>query len=81
MGVEGTKVGDQVFSTDADTIFPLQRVLGYEIAQTLFIGKNTLIVEGPSDVLYMKWFSQALQQSGREYLDHRWVVATCGGID
>jgi len=81
VGVGGTKVGDQVFSTDADTIFPLQRVLGYEIAQTLFIGKNTLIVEGPSDVLYLKWFSQVLQQSGRECLDPRWVVAPCGGVD
>ncbi|MBA7480663.1 hypothetical protein ES707_16125 [subsurface metagenome] len=81
MSVEGTKVGDQVFSTDTDTLFPLQRVLGYEIAQTLFIGRNTLIVEGPSDVLYLKWFSQALQQSGREHLDPRWVVAPCGGVD
>lgn len=79
--VEGTKVGDQVFSADADTLFPLQRVLGYEIAQTLFIGKNTLIVEGPSDVLYLKWFSQKLQQSGGEHLDPRWVITPCGGVD
>ena len=79
--VEGTKVGDQIFSTDADTLFPLQRVLGYEIAQTLFIGKNTLIVEGPSDILYLKWFSQKLQQSGREHLDPRWVITPCGGVD
>ena len=79
--IEGTKVGDRIFSTDADTLFPLQRVLGYEIAQTLFIGKNTLLVEGPSDVLYLKWFSQLLQQNGRKYLDPRWVIAPCGGID
>ena len=36
--VEGTKVGDQVFSTDADTLFPLQAALGYDITQTLSSG-------------------------------------------
>jgi len=80
-GIEGTKVGDHVFSTDADTLFPLQRVLGYEISQTLFIGKNTLLVEGPSDVLYLKWFSQLLQHKGKEHLDPKWVITPSGGAD
>lgn len=77
----GTKVGDRVFSTDADTIFPLQAALGYEITQTLFIGKHTLLVEGPSDLLYLKWFSNELKNQGRTYLDPRWTIAPCGGID
>ena len=78
---EGTKVGDRVFSTDSDTIFPLQAALGYEITQTLFIGKHTLLVEGPSDLLYLKWFSNELKNQGRTYLDPRWIIAPCGGID
>ena len=78
---QGTKVGDRVFSTDADTIFPLQAALGYEITQTLFIGKHTLLVEGPSDLLYLKWFSNELHNLERAYLDPRWVIAPCGGID
>ena len=77
----GTKVGDRVFSTDADTIFPLQAALGYEITQTLFIGNHTLLVEGPSDLLYVKWFSNELKNQGRTYLDPRWTIAPCGGID
>lgn len=79
--VDGTKVGDQVFSTDADTLFPLQAALGYELTQTLFVGKNVLLVEGPSDLLYLKWFSWELEQRGRRGLDKRWVVTPCGGID
>jgi len=79
--IQGTKVGDKVFSTDADTLFPLQTALGYNITQTLFVGKHTLLAEGPSDLLYLKWFSNELQKSGREYLDPRWVIAPCGGID
>ncbi|HUU53531.1 MAG TPA: AAA family ATPase [Armatimonadota bacterium] len=82
-GVEeyaGTKVGDRVLSTDADTRFPLQAALGYEITQTLFVGANTLLVEGPSDLLYFKWFSSRLRGAGREGLDERWVIGPTGGI-
>jgi hypothetical protein len=77
----GTKVGDRVLSTDADTLFPLQAALGYEITQSLFIGKDTLLVEGPSDLLYLRWFSRRLREHDRESLDPRWVIAPCGGID
>ncbi len=58
--VLGTKVGDRVLSTDADTLFPLQAALGYEITQTLFIGEHSLLVEGPSDLLYIQWASDRL---------------------
>ena len=77
----GTKVGDQVLSTDADTLFPLQTALGYEITQTLFVGKNTLLVEGPSDLLYLSWFSHKLISAGRVGLDRRWTEMPSGGLD
>lgn len=77
----GTKVGDRVLSKDVDTIFPLQAALGYDITQTLFVGKHTLLVEGPGDLLYLKWFSRALESLKRTGLDQRWVVSPCGGID
>ncbi|MDX2078068.1 MAG: AAA family ATPase [bacterium] len=77
----GTKVGDQVLSTDADTIFPLQAVLGYDLTQTLFVGEHVLLVEGPSDLLYLKWFSKELTDRKRVGLDARWVITPCGGID
>lgn len=77
----GTKVGDRVFSTDEDTVFPLQAAMGYNITQNLFVGKHILLVEGPGDLLYLKWFSRELQARGREYLDTRWVITPVGGID
>jgi hypothetical protein len=79
--VKGTKVTADVLSVDKDTLFPLQGHLGYEITQSLFIGKNTLLVEGPSDVLYIQAVSQALLNRGREGLDRRWTVGPTGGID
>lgn len=77
----GTKVGDDVLSTDRDTVFPLQACLGYEITQTLFVGKHTLLVEGPSDLLYLTWFRAKLAAAKRTTLDRRWTIAPCGGID
>ncbi|PII15818.1 hypothetical protein CR920_08405 [Stenotrophomonas indicatrix] len=77
----GTKVRADVLSRDADTLFPLQGALGYEITQSLFVGKNTLLVEGPGDILYIQAFSEALRKRGREGLDPRWIVCPAGGID
>lgn len=54
---QGTKVYTDVLEVSEGTLFPLQGALGYEIAQTLFIGPNCLIVEGPSDLLYIQAIS------------------------
>ncbi len=76
----GTKVREDVLSNDPDTLFPLQGALGYEITQTLFIGKHTLLVEGTSDILYLQVLSDALKSRGRTGLDARWTVCPTGGI-
>lgn len=78
--VLGTKVGDEVLSTDAETLFPLRAALGYDVTQTMFIGDHSLLVEGPSDLLYLKWASAELAERGRTALDRRWTVTPCGGI-
>ena len=77
----GTHVGDDVFSTDRDTLFPLQAALGFEITQTLFVGEHTLLVEGPSDYLYFVAFSRMLREKGRTGLDPRWTICPVGGVD
>jgi hypothetical protein len=75
----GTVVRADVLSNDADTVFPLQAALGYELAQTLFLGTNTLLVEGPSDLVYLQVLSQAAETLGLEPLDPRWVITPVGG--
>lgn len=77
----GTKVRDDVLTQDPDTLFPLQAALGYELTQSLFVGKNTLLVEGPGDILYIQALSEALRKRNREYLDPRWTICPAGGID
>lgn len=79
--VKGTKVRSDVLEVDDDTLFPLQGALGYEITQTLFIGPNTLLVEGPSDIVYLTTLSEALRRRGREALSKKWTICPSGGID
>lgn len=79
--VLGTKVSSEILSVDGDTLFPLRGHLGYEITQTLFIGENTLLVEGPSDILYIQAASHALARKDRESLDEKWTICPTGGID
>ena len=79
--IVGTKVSSEVLKSDNDTIFPLQTALGYDIAQSLFVGKNTLLVEGPSDLLYLKWISSELEMKKMTKLDERWIITPVGGID
>jgi len=76
----GTKVREDVLSRDPDTLFPLQGALGYEITQSLFVGKHTLLVEGVSDILYLQALSHALKARGRTGLDGRWTICPSGGI-
>lgn len=78
---KGTTVSADCLTTDADTLFPLQAALGYDVAQSLFVGPNCLLVEGPSDLLYLQAFSRLSKQRGGTGLDERWVVTPVGGAD
>ena len=76
----GTKVGDEVLSTDAETLFPLRAAMGYSITQSLFIGEHSLLVEGPSDFVFLRWASTRLAALSRTSLDRRWTITPGGGI-
>jgi predicted ATP-dependent endonuclease of OLD family len=77
----GTKVFQEVLEASEGSLFPLQGALGYDIAQTLFVGPNCLVVEGVSDLLYIQAITSLLEESQREGLDHRWTVTPVGGSD
>lgn len=79
--VEGTKVRSDILRVSDDTLFPLQGALGYETTQSLFIGPNTLLVEGASDILYLQVLSEALTRRKREGLSKEWALCPSGGID
>ncbi len=76
---DGSKVLSDVFAASGDSLFPLQGALGYELYQTLFVGPNSLIVEGPADLLFIQVMSDLLTEEGRAGLDPRWTITPVGG--
>lgn len=78
---EGTVVSDNVMGSDPKTVFPLQAALGYTVAQNLFISKRNLLVEGPADLIYLKFLSAKLEDVGRQGLREDITVVPVGGLD
>lgn len=78
---EGTKVSENVTSSDRATLFPLQAALGYDVAQNLFIGKRNLLVEGPADLVYLKFFDSQIEANGGTALRGDITVVPVGGLD
>jgi hypothetical protein len=65
---------------DYDTLFPIQAALGYSIAQTLFLGKKCVIVEGITDYWIIKVLQTALALKGSsDLLDKEAVLVPAGG--
>jgi hypothetical protein len=77
----GTKVTREVLEATKDTLFPLQGALGYQIHQALFVGPNSLVVEGVSDLLYLQTLSGLLQARGEDGLSPDWTITPVGGSD
>lgn len=75
----GATATTEVLVADPDSLFPLQAALGYDIAQSLFIGPNNLVVEGTSDFIYLTIMSQLCAALGRSQLDERWRILPAGG--
>jgi predicted ATP-dependent endonuclease of OLD family len=77
----GTVLSENVSSSDPRTIFPLQAALGWNLAQNLFISERNLLVEGPSDLLYLKAMSSLLEAQGRVGLREEVTIVPTGGLD
>lgn len=76
----GATVSGKMLAKDRDTLMPLQAALGYDIAQTLFIGPDSLVVEGISEILYLYDMADLLHAEDREGLDHRWHICPAGSV-
>ncbi|MHA6760040.1 AAA family ATPase [Streptacidiphilus sp. PAMC 29251] len=78
---KGTVVSGNLTSSDPRTVFPLQAALGYTIAQNLFIAKKNVLIEGPADLVYLRFFSSLLEMEGRTHLRDDAVLVPVGGLD
>lgn len=76
-----TRVSNDVRPTgDRGTLFPIQAALGYSIAQTLFLGKRSLIVEGITDYWLIKALDDCLPKlDGKPGLHEDTILIPAGG--
>lgn len=80
-GEDGTtKVSEDVWPNDSDTLFPLQAALGYQLAQSLFISKRQLIVEGLTDLWLIKAFDQVSAKKSKTRMRSDVIVIPSAGI-
>jgi predicted ATP-dependent endonuclease of OLD family len=75
----GAKVSSEIFKADEDTAFPLLTAMGVEMTQTLFVGEHILLLEGPSDLIYLDVLTDVAETNGATGLDPRWVKTPIGG--
>lgn len=64
---------------DSRTLFPLQAALGYNIAQSLFIGPKNLVVEGVTDFWVLSTVSEHLADKGLASLQNDLTITPVGG--
>lgn len=64
---------------DARTLFPLQAALGYDLAQSLFVGPSNLVVEGVTDFWMLSAVSEYLNDAGRTGLHRDLTITPAGG--
>lgn len=74
-----TKVSDNVWPKDKDALFPLQAALGYQIAQSLFISRYQVLVEGITDFWIIKALDAVLTSTSRTALRSEIILTPGGG--
>lgn len=75
---QGTTVSNDP-SGDARTLFPIQAALGFNLAQTLFVGPANLVVEGVTDYWILSSLSENLRSEGGKGLPTDLTLTPAGG--
>ena len=77
----GTVISEDVLSNDRETVFPLQVGLGYHMAERLFRAPHVLMVNSPSDLIYLQVLGDVAASTVGARLDPRWVLIPVGGAE
>ena len=72
-------ISNKSWSNDKDALFPLQSALHYTMAQSMFIGRKNLIVEGVTDFWLLSSASSLLGSAGKTQLNDDFVLVPAGG--
>jgi predicted ATPase len=78
---QGTKVRNELDGAGRQTLAPLLGAVGHRLLRRLELAPDTLLVDGPTELLYLEVLSGLLRDNGHEFLDPRWVLVPAGGLD
>lgn len=76
----GSGVSGDLLEHSAETRSPLRAALGDALVRSLTVAPDNLIVEEPSDHLFLTVMSGHLEREGRMGLDPRWAIVPAGGL-
>ncbi|MCX6591847.1 MAG: AAA family ATPase [Acidobacteria bacterium] len=76
----GSKITGDLAGSSDESVFPLQAALGYSIAQSLFIAKKNILVEGPADLILLQHMGAMLEADGKPGLGDA-ILVPVGGLD
>jgi len=76
----GTKVYEKFWHSTYDALQQIRAAIGADISDSLFGGKNNIVVEGFSDVVYLEVMAEYLKRKGKTTidLDKAFIVAAGG---
>ena len=74
-----SKITEDYWPADADTIFPLEAATGYAMMRWLFQKTKNVLVEGLTDFFYLRALSSHCSEKNRTYLAGDIHITPCGG--
>ena len=76
----GSRASGDVLEHSAETRSPLRAALGGALVRSLAVAPDNLIVQEPSDHVFLTVMSGHLERQGRTGLDPRWAIVPAGGL-
>lgn len=74
-----SRISNDSWPKDRDTIFPLQAAAGYAMVRGLFRHKKNVLVEGMSEYFYLNALSILCRAKGKAALADDIYITPCGG--
>ena len=77
---DGSRVSTDLLDASPETRLPLEAALGFDLVRAIHVGPRVLVVERPSDLVFLTVMSALLERRGRTRLHPRWTVVPAGGV-
>jgi len=77
----GSQVKEITDETDSETLFPLKAAIGFNMMEKLVSTSKNLLVDKPSDLLYLNLMSKILKSLDHKYINEEISILPVGNIN